>query len=607
LPPIISAQGLSKRYGVAPLFKNISFTVSEGDRIGVIGPNGSGKSTLLEMLCGKTKPDSGDVAVRKGTRLSYVKQISEFEPGISIQAVIEAALERSSVPQSERAARSAETLGRAGFEDLEILAATLSGGWKKRLAIAEALVQKPDILLLDEPTNHLDLEGIEWLERLLLQRASFASVVVSHDRYFLENVTNEMVEIDRAYEDGALRISGNYSKFLEAKEEYLHAQRNRQEALENRVHTEIEWLRRGPKARTTKAKDRIDKAHKMIGDLAEMKARTGTSTAQIDFSATNRQTKQLIELNGVTGAMGDRVLFEKLNFAVTSGMRVGLVGPNGSGKTTLLRLLRGDLQPRAGKIRKAEPLRMVYFDQNRELDADLLLRRALAPDSDAVIYQGNVIHVASWAARFLFTGEDLNRRVGKLSGGERARVLIAQLMLQPADVLLLDEPTNDLDIPTLEILEESLLEFRGALVLVTHDRYMLDRVSTIVLGFDGLGAIERFADYSQWDAWQEAQQEERSKAGIPDTTVRPAAVGPVIFQAASKKKLSYKEERELESMEQRIAAVEELLHERQAALQDMAIMSDGPRLHAASLELDAARKAVDELYARWAELEKKKG
>jgi ATP-binding cassette subfamily F protein uup len=605
LPPIISAQGLSKRYGVAPLFKNISFTVSEGDRIGVIGPNGSGKSTLLEMLCGKTKPDSGDVAVRKGTRLSYVKQISEFAPGITILKVIEGALDRVSMPQSERAARSAETLGRAGFTDLEIPAATLSGGWRKRLAIAEALVQNPDILLLDEPTNHLDLAGIEWLEKLL-QRAAFASVVVSHDRYFLENVTNEMVEIDRAYEDGALRVKGNYSTFLEAKEEYLHVQRNRQEALENRVHTEIEWLRRGPKARTTKAKDRIDKAHNMIGDLAEMKARTGVSTAQIDFSASHRQTKQLIELNGVTGAGGDRVLFESLNFTVTSGMRVGLVGPNGSGKTTLLLLLRGDLQPVAGKIRKAEPLRMVYFDQNRELDPDLLLRRALAPDSDAVIYQDQVIHVASWAARFLFTGEDLNRRVGRLSGGERARVLIAQLMLQPADVLLLDEPTNDLDIPTLEILEESLLEFRGALVLVTHDRYMLDRVSTIVLGFDGLGGIERFADYSQWDVWQESRQEESDKANLPEPIVRLRTATDVAPLLAGKKKLSYKEARELESIEQRIGEAEQELHARQAALQDSAIMSDGPRLHSASLQLDEARKTVDQLYARWAELDHKK-
>ena len=605
MPPIISAQGLSKRYGVAPLFKNISFTVSEGDRIGVIGPNGSGKSTMLEILCGKTKPDSGDVAVRKGTRLSYVKQISEFEPGMTIQAVIESALERGSVPQSERAGRSAETLGRAGFTDLEILAATLSGGWRKRLAIAEALVQKPDILLLDEPTNHLDLAGIEWLERLL-QRAAFATVVVSHDRYFLENVTNEMVEIDRAYEDGALRVKGNYSTFLEAKEQHLHSQRNRQEALENLVHTEIEWLRRGPKARTTKAKDRIGKAHKMIGDLAVMKARTSVNTAQIDFSATNRQTKQLIQLTGVKCEIGDRVLFDNLDFTVTSGMRVGLVGPNGSGKTSLLRLLRGDLQPGADAIRKAEPLRMVYFDQNRELDSDLLLRRALAPDSDAVIYQDQVIHVASWAARFLFTGEDLNRRVGQLSGGERARVLIAQLMLQPADVLLLDEPTNDLDIPTLEILEQSLLEFRGALVLVTHDRYMLDRVSTIVLGFDGLGGIERFADYSQWDDWQESQRKESDKADFPAHVAPSRAATDGAPVLAAKKKLSYKETRELESIEQRIAEAEKELHARQAALQDSAIVSDGVRLHSASVELDEARKIVDKLYARWAELDHKK-
>ncbi|MGB6898785.1 MAG: ABC-F family ATP-binding cassette domain-containing protein [Candidatus Acidiferrum sp.] len=606
MAPIISAQGLSKRYGAAPLFKNISFTVSEGDRIGVIGPNGSGKSTLLEMLCGKIKPDSGDVAVRKGTRLSYVKQISEFAAGVSILSVIESALERASVPQSERAARSAETLGRAGFVDLEMLAATLSGGWRKRLAIAEALVQNPDILLLDEPTNHLDLAGIEWLETLL-QRAAFASVVVSHDRYFLENVAREMVELDRAYEDGALRVRGNYSTFLEAKEEHLHAQRNRQEALENRVHTEIEWLRRGPKARATKAKARIDKAHKMIGELAEMKVRSSVNTAQIDFSASNRQTKQLIELNGVTCEIGGRRLFENLHFRVTSGMRVGLVGPNGSGKTTLLRVLRGDLAPAAGTIRKAEPLRMVYFDQNRELDPDLLLRRALAPDSDAVIYQDRVIHVASWAARFLFTGEDLNRRVGKLSGGERARVLIAQLMLQPADVLLLDEPTNDLDIPTLEILEESLLDFRGALVLVTHDRYMLDRVSSIVLGFDGLGGIERFADYSQWEAWQESQEDDKERARMPEATADLWTAVDAKQTTATKKKLSYRESRELESMEQRIAEAERELRERQAALQDSAIISDGPRLHSASLQLDEARKTVDQLYTRWTELEHKKG
>ena len=295
MPPIISAQGLSKRYGAEPLFKNISFTVNEGDRIGIIGPNGSGKSTLLAMLHGQVVPDSGEVAIRKGMRLSAVLQISEFAPGETIRTVIGKALDRAGVAESERLSRIAEILGRAGFTDLDAEAATLSGGWRKRLAIAEALVQMPDILLLDEPTNHLDLAGIQWLEGVL-RSAAFACVVVSHDRYFLENVANEMVELNAAYDDGALRVSGNYSTFLEAKEEYLHAQRNRQEALENRVHTEIEWLRRGPKARTTKSKARIDKAHEMISDLSELNARTRSTSAQIDFSSSGRQTKQLITL-----------------------------------------------------------------------------------------------------------------------------------------------------------------------------------------------------------------------------------------------------------------------------------------------------------------------
>jgi ATP-binding cassette subfamily F protein uup len=603
LPPIISAQGLSKRYGAAPLFQNISFTVSEADRIGVIGPNGSGKSTLLEMLLGRVKPDSGDVAIRKGTRLSYVAQISEFAAGVTIRGVIESALARAAVPEGERASRFAETLGRAGFADLEVQAATLSGGWRKRLAIAEALVQAPDILLLDEPTNHLDLAGIQWLESFL-QNAPFACVVVSHDRYFLENVANEMVELNRIYEDGALRVQGNYSAFLEAKEAFLHAQKKRQESLENRVHTELEWLRRGPKARATKAKARIGKAQEMIGDLAEMKARNRTASAEIDFSATNRKTKQLITLEGVSFGIGSRALFKDIHFSVTSGMRVGLVGPNGSGKTTLLRLLRGEITPESGKIRRADGLRIVYFDQNRELDPDVTLRRALAPDSDAVIYQDRVIHVAAWAERFLFSAENLNQRVGRLSGGERARVLIAQLMLQPADVLLLDEPTNDLDIPTLEILEESLLEYSGALVLVTHDRFMLDRVSTVVLGLDGLGSAERFADYSQWDAWQRAQLSGRTQKSADDGR-RPRAESGESPAGAARKKLSYQEARELAAMERKIGEAEQELHAKRAALEDPAVTGDRIRLQDACTELDTAQKAVDDLYARWGELEKK--
>jgi len=599
LPPILNAQGLSKRFGATPLFEGISFVISERDRIGLIGPNGSGKSTLLRILAGLMPADSGDVALRKRTRLSYLEQESQFAPGMSVREVIHSALERAGISESERDARTGETLGRTGFVDFDQEAALLSGGWRKRLAIAEALAQQPDILLLDEPTNHLDLAGIAWLEQLL-RDAPFASVIVSHDRYFLENVANEMVELSRVYPEGFLRTSGSYTSFLEKKEEVLHAQGKRQEALENLVKNEIAWLRRGAKARTRKSKARIGKAHELMGELADLNTRTRTASTGIDFSATERQTKRLVELQNVSYSYDDKPLFSQLDFVITAGMRVGLVGPNGSGKSTLLRLLNGETTPAEGSLRRADGLQIVYFDQNRELDTGVTLRCALAPDSDSVVYQDRLIHVASWASRFLFSGEQLNQPVANLSGGERARVLIARLMLQPADVLLLDEPTNDLDIPTLEILEDSLLEYSGALVLVTHDRYMLDRVATVVLGLDGLGNVGRFADYSQWETWQAAQAEAAKR---PASGTELAKTGKPV--AAPKKKLSYLEAREYATIERRIAEAEDLLAARRAALEDPAIASDAARILTAQSEYDEARRVADGLYARWAELESK--
>jgi ABC transport system ATP-binding/permease protein len=604
LAPIISAQGLSKKFGTILLFQDIPFIVSQRDRVGLIGPNGSGKSTLLAILQGRIKPDTGEVALRKGTKLSYVAQVPEFRPNDTTRCVIERALEHARVPDNQHLARFAETLGRAGFTDFETPTAALSGGWRKRLAIAAALIVQPDILLLDEPTNHLDLAGIEWLETIL-ENPPFAYVVVSHDRYFLENVADEMVELSRAYPGGFLRVDGTYSVFLEAKEEFLRAQQKQQDALANRVHEELEWLRRGAKARTSKSKSRIDKAHQMIGQLSEMNARSRVSVADINFSASGRQTKQLIALEQVSYSIGDRAIIQNQNFILTSSMRVGLVGPNGSGKTTLLRLLRGDLIPTSGQIRKADFLRIVYFDQNRELDPQLSLRRALAPDSDSVIYQDRVIHVAAWAAKFLFGDEDLNRAVGTLSGGERARVLIAQLMLQEADVLLLDEPTNDLDIPTLEILEESLLEFRGALVLVTHDRYMIDRVATVIFGLDGFGSAEIFADYSQWDSWQRSQPKRLSKSSARTSDAHKGATQTMV--AKPKKKLSFAEAREYETIESRIAEAEQTLRNQCELLQDRALGNDAARLRETALRVEETQKAVDDLYARWADLEQKKG
>ena len=573
----------------------------------MIGPNGAGKSTLLAVLAGEQDPDAGEVSVRKRARIGYIKQESNFAPGLTVRDVLVAALERAGVPEGEREGRLRETSGRIGFPRLEDEAAALSGGWRKRLAIAEAVVTGPDVLLLDEPTNHLDLAGIVWLEGLL-KTAPFACVIVSHDRYFLENVATEMVELSRVYADGLLRVKGSYSKFLEGREQYLEAQTKQQDALKNRVKTEIEWLRRGPKARATKAKARIDNAHELIGQLKEVNARQQTSSATIEFSATERQTKRLVELVDASVELGGRVILEQLSMLVTNGVRVGLVGPNGSGKTTLLRLITGELAPTSGEVKRASTLRMVYFSQMREMDEGVTLRRALAPDSDSVVYQGRVVHVASYATKFLFTSEQLNQPVERLSGGERARVLIAKLMLEAADVLLLDEPTNDLDIQTLEILEESLLEYTGALILVTHDRYMLDRVSTVVLGLDGKGGAETFADYSQWEQWR----------GVKEETVAPGAAGKAVASAGNgngdsgaggggKKKLSYMEQREFAGIEGEVEAADERLGAARDRVEDPAVATDAKALTEAWGEMERAQEEMDRLYARWAELTEKVG
>jgi ATP-binding cassette subfamily F protein uup len=614
MPPILNAQGVSKRFGATPLFEKISFAVNEGDRIGLIGPNGAGKSTLLAVLAGDVEPDTGEVSVRRRARIGYVRQISEYAPGLTVRSVMEAALERASVPANEREQRLRETLGRAGFADdgtdtsirMDADASSLSGGWRKRLAIAEAMVTEPDVLLLDEPTNHLDLEGIEWLETVL-RGARFACVVVSHDRYFLENVASEVVELSRVYAEGVLRVRGTYSKFLEGRELYLEAQTKMQEGLRNRVKTEIDWLRRGPKARATKAKARIDNAHELIGKLADVDARTRTSSAGIEFAATDRQTKRLVEFEEVAISLGGREIVGDVSFSVTNGMKLGLVGPNGSGKTTILRAMSGEISPTSGTIKRANGLRTVYFSQLREIDPTLTLRRALAPDSDSVIYQDRVVHVASYAAKFLFSGDQLNQPVERLSGGERGRVLIARLMLQPADLLMLDEPTNDLDIPTLEILEEALLEFKGALVLVTHDRYMLDRVSNIVLGLDGHAHARVFADYQQWEEWKGSDQRYVANQQAAANSSQRASSSTNATAPSSKKKLSYLEQREFDGIEALVDKADARMAAAHDRLDDPAVVTNPTALTEALAEMEAAQAEHDAVYQRWAELTEKAG
>jgi ATP-binding cassette subfamily F protein uup len=590
---LLSGAAVTKSFGARPLFENLSVSISEGERTGLIGPNGSGKTTLLEILAGREEPDSGVRALRKLTRLAYVPQDSIFAPGDTVGSVLAAALDGLPLEAQERTARQEMMLGRAGFESAATPAASLSGGWRKRLAIAAALVTEPDVLLLDEPTNHLDLDSILWLENALL--AAKACMVVTHDRYFLENVATQMMEVNRIYPQSAFQVTGNYSEFLERRADFLEAQAKRQDSLETKVKREVEWLRRGPKARTGKSRARIDSAGRLIEELADATARSRTATAQIDFTASDRKTKRLIEAKGISKTLGGRRLFQDLDLVLAPGVRVGLVGANGSGKTTLLKILEGEIAPDEGSVRCADKLQIVSFAQDRHayLDPELSLRRTLCPEGDSVMYRDRPIHVAGWAKRFLFLDEQLEMPMARFSGGERARAMIARLMLSTADVLLLDEPTNDLDIPTLEVLEDSLLEFPGAIVLVSHDRYLLDRVSTVVVGLDG-GKGETFADYSQWESSRTESPTQKS----PDKQPRPPAQDD-----APKRKLAYMEQREWDAMEERILEAEHELAAWHREMQDSG--PDAKRLTEAYERMQQAQKIVEELYARWAELEAK--
>jgi ATP-binding cassette subfamily F protein uup len=591
---LLGLEAVGKTYGSRTLFDALSFGLLEGDQVGLIGPNGSGKSTLLRILAGIETPDRGTRAVRRGLLIGYVPQDPIFPAGVSVEEVLAGAA--GAAEEDERPGRIAQTLGRAGFADGRDAVETLSGGWKKRLAIARELARAPDVLLMDEPTNHLDLDGILWLEGILADRAR-AVLVVSHDRYFLEHVATRMLELNATYRDGLFEAEGGYGEFLARRDEVLRGQAAYEESLANTVRREIEWLRRGAKARSTKAKGRIREAARVIEELGHARGRGAVATAGIELSASVRRTRKLLTARSLSKSLGGRALFQGLDFAITRGSHVGLIGPNGSGKTTLLNVLAGTLLPDAGEIERAEGLRLVRFGQHRDsLDPDQCLRRALAPEGDAVVFQGRSVHVASWAKRFLFRPEQLELPVGRLSGGEQARILIARLMREPAELLILDEPTNDLDIPTLEVLEDSLAEFEGGLVLVTHDRFMLERVSTVILALDGKGGAEAFADYRQWEAARaQAAPALREAARSAPARVRPRAP-----------RLGYIEQREWDGMERAILDAESAVEACRRSAEDPSIASDAAALQASHAALEAARAKVDRLYARWAELEGKR-
>ena len=599
---LLSCKDVTKSFGATPLFERLSFGIFDGDHVGLVGPNGSGKSTLLEILAGREPPTDGVRSARKRLRLGFVEQDPVFPAGATVSGVLTTAACADHLDPREVEGRVAVVMGKAGFDSGEVAIDTLSGGWKKRLAIAQELAREPELLLLDEPTNHLDLEGILWLEELL-RREPRAFLAVSHDRYFLEAAAQRMIELNRVFASGMFEVQGTYSRFLEKKDEHLAGQAAYHASLRNRVRRELEWLSRKARARTRKGQARVDAAGRIREELKDLDARTRAATVDIDFTGTSRKTRRLVTAAAVARRVGGRTLFRDLDLVLSPGSRLGLLGANGSGKTTLLRLLADLDHPDSGTIDRAPDLKIVMFDQHRaRLDPAVSLRRTLAPLGDGIVFQGRSIHVAGWAQRFLFRSEQLDMHVGRLSGGEQARVVIARLMLEPADLLLLDEPTNDLDIPTLEVLEESLLEFPGALVLVTHDRYLLDRVSTSLLALDGRGSATPYADYAQWEAARSVDTQDqvpRRSLGSGKTTAKRER------SREQRNRLGYLEQREWDQMEMRILEAERRLDACAASAADPEVASDHEALVERHTAVASAQEEVDRLYARWVELEAK--
>lgn len=597
---LLSALSLGHAFAARPLFQGVSFTISEGDRVGLIGPNGAGKSTLLKILAAELGPDEGEVARRGGVRVTYLPQNPTFAPGVTVREAVRAGA-HGAEGDWETDARVDALLARLQLitEGVgpEAPVSRLSGGWQKRVALARALASEPDLLLLDEPTNHLDVESILWLEGMLAN-ARFATMTITHDRAFLQKVANRILELDRRNEGGLLDVAGDYATYLERKAEVMAAQERREDVLRNTLRRETEWLRRGPPARTTKQDARIQRAGALAEEVAELGTRNQSRSVDLDFQGVGRKPKRLIEARGIAKTYEGRSIFGEVSLFIGPGSRIGLLGPNGCGKSTLLRVLVGHEAPTRGDVLRADALQIAWFQQDRAaLDPEQTLADAVCPIGDHVTFRGTRLHRHGYLERFLFRADQMNLAVGKLSGGEQSRLLIARLMLLPANILVLDEPTNDLDLQTLDVLQDALTSFDGAVLLVTHDRYFLDQVATQILAFhthpDERGRVTAFSDLNQWQAWHPTQ--------VPVRTARSGESRT--NDGGKRKKLSYKEQREWDGLEGRIEAAEAAVRALQAECHQPEVAVNAARLIALEAEIAAAQAKVDTLFERWAELQ----
>ncbi len=595
---IFSLKNISKTYGDDTLFGDLSIDFKLNEQLGLIGMNGSGKSTLLKLIAREIEPDEGQIVGTTGLRFIYLPQQDTLDPEKTVQQILYDSISDKLFDERQCHKIVQTFLGKGGFKDPDVLSKTLSGGWEKRLAITRALCCKPDILLLDEPTNHLDINGILWLEEIL-KKPGFSFIVVSHDRAFLENICLNIMEIGKYYPRGFFKIQGQYKKFDKERKKVLQAQQKQQASLASKMRRENEWLRQGPKARSTKAKYRIEQAYNLREQLNILRQKNrDTAALNIDFSATGRQTKKLLKAFHLKKSLNNKNLFSDISFQLSPKFCLGVVGENGSGKSTLLSILEKQMQPDEGKVQWAENLKIAVLAQNRsKLNLESTLKQALNPaGGDSVNYKGKPVHVVTWAKRFLFMPDQLDMQVKRLSGGEKARILLANIMLSPCDILFLDEPTNDLDILSLEVLEESIKQFPGAVVIVSHDRFLMDRVCHKILYLDPDRGAQFFNNFDQILHFRrENTPEKQQKIQKIVKKKKPALIT-----------FTYKEKYELEHIEEKILKQEDKVENLTNKIQEHEIINNPEKMQLVCSRLEQTQKQVNMLYERWESLENKK-
>jgi ATP-binding cassette subfamily F protein uup len=596
---LIKLENIQKRIGNRELFQGIDLTVHKGDKIGLIGPNGAGKSTLLKIIADVTDYETGEIDIAKGVRISYLPQTEQFDETKSLIDVVIESMDDMPLDYDEKRTKAVFALNKVGFaEDIEqTKVSEISGGWRKRLAIACATAQEAELVLLDEPTNHLDLDGILDLEQTL-KAAEFGFIVISHDRRFLHNITSKTMEINAIYPRGFFKQDLPYEDFMKKREEYFANEQSTRDSLKARLKIEQEWMSRGAKARTTKQEARIDSYYEMQDQLKDLNKRLSMKRSQersFEFASTDRKTKRLITLNNISKKFGNKTVLHKFNLNLGPKTCIGLLGRNGAGKSTLQNIIAKKLAPDTGTVKYVDNLKVSIFDQARkDLALTLTPRVLFCGSADSVIFQDRLVHINVWMKYLQLRHDQVDTPIKNLSGGEQARLNLGLIMLERSDVLLLDEPTNDLDIESLNMLEKALQTFPGAIILISHDRKLVEAVSTSILGFTESANLQDFADVEQW---QNHMNGITKSVEVKKTETKEVKED---YRNRDPKKISFKDKYEYENMEETIANLESELEELQANPVDSTNFEE---FQAYCDKMGEVQATLDAKYTRWSELE----